>query len=767
MHSTHAAQETPESRDLLDVIAGRMWNAGGEAFFSEMVRHLAGELGVRIAMVGELAPGSTERMRSVSACVDGRMVEGLEYDLPGTPCENIMARHCCYYPSGVAQLFPRDKMLAAMGLESYLGAPLIGRNGQALGVLVVLHNQPLSDPQRARTMLQFCAIRVAAELEYRRMVEALREGELRYRTLFDSANDAILVMRQDRFLAANPKALELFGGTSLELIGRSPVELSPACQPDGQESGAKARGLIARALAGESMIFEWKHQRLDGTPFDAEVSLNALDIGGERLLQAMVRDITERKRAQIALQQSEERFKTVFRCSPILMAISKVGGGIVDINDIALQKFGYTREEAVGRTADEIGISIEPAAKIRKEFFDGGMKLRNREIRFRTRSGEVITVLASGELIQLDGQPHILFMAPDITEQKLGEDLMRMLGSAVANAADAILITDANLNPAPAIIYANPAFTRLTGYTSEEMTGGSPVGLFGPSSDCKTSEDILQTLRTWNKYHGEVVNYAKDGRLLYLELDIVPVFDADGKTTHFVAIRRDISHRRMETLNQKRLLRLLLEVRTEEQRRISRELHDHAGQLLTSMLLRLEVLQQSAVTPTVKRAVREISSVASNTLEQISRLARGLHPAVLDDLGLVEALQRTVEEFDRAGISAELRVRGLEERLPQQMEHELYQIVNEALTNVRKHSQAAQVVLSLEKRGAAITVSISDDGVGFDTREPAAGRGGLGLVGMNERAALLGGSVVVESRPQAGTVITVTVPMEMPQEVAV
>ena len=607
------------------------------------------------------------------------------------------------------------------------------------------------------------------------LMDELRKSELRYRALFDSANDAIFVVHQDLIAECNAKALQVFGGTSQQLVGKSFADLSPSLQPDGQSSREKAFDMVRLALAGESVVFDWKCCRVDGTLFDAEVSLKSVEIGGELMLELLVRDISERKRAQEALAErncaecalSEERFRKAFRLSPIPMVIAKVYGGIVDVNDIALQKFGLTLSEVLGLTTDDLGISIEPAARLREEFFKGGMKIRNRETRYQTHSGQVLTVLVSAELIQMNGEPHILWMAPDITAQKLHEDSMRILSSAVTTASDAIIITDNDLSPTPTVLYVNPAFTQLTGYTSEELVGRRTSDTFGTRVDSSIASEIRQTLLTENAFHGEVINYTKDGRTLYLELDITPVRDPSGEITNFVAIRRDISRRHMETLNRKRLLRLILEAQAAEQRRISRELHDHAGQLLTSMLLRLEALQLAATSPSVKRAVREISSVASSTLEELSRLARGLHPAVLDDLGLVEALRRAMEEFEGAGISAQLLVDGIESRLLQNVEHEIYQIVKEALTNVRKHSKARHVVLSLEQRGAFITASIADDGVGFDYPAGTTGQAGLGIVGMNERAALLGGSINVRSSPNDGTVVTVTVPLKTPLELAV
>jgi PAS domain S-box-containing protein len=491
-----------------------------------------------------------------------------------------------------------------------------------------------------------------------------------------------------------------------------------------------------------------------------EDKLTELEVSNRRLAE----DIKQHKQALEALAQSEERFSKAFRSNPLPMVIAKVTGGVVDANDAMLQKVGFTLEEVLGRTADDLGLSVEPAAKIREDFRKVHYKARNRVTQYKNRSGQILTFLISTELIHLAGEPHILGMAVDITEQKRQEDLMRMLSSAVTTASDAIIITDARLDPTPIVLYANPAFTHLTGYTSEEVIGRRTSDTFGPPMDSNRVEEIRQALLTRHSFHGEVTNYTKDGRLLYVELDIVPVRGSSGEITHFIAVRRDISRRKAEELNRQRLFRLVFEAQAEERRRISRELHDHAGQLLTSMLLRLNVLQGRTKDQAVKKAVQEISSVASNTLEDISRLARGLHPAVLEDLGLVEALRRAVEEFGAGGVSANFQVIGEMERLPQHVEREVYQIVKEALTNVQKHSRADHVKVFLEQSENFVRARIQDNGVGFDTLDPAAGSPHLGIIGMKERATMLGGSLALSSSPKQGTTVTLTIPLMKAEE---
>jgi PAS domain S-box-containing protein len=154
-----------------------------------------------------------------------------------------------------------------------------------------------------------------AQLERER--KALRESELRYRSLFDHANDAIMILEEGRFVDCNLKTEQLFGMPRSAIIGTTPDELSPEVQPNGENSKKNAALVTNATLEKGEQLFEWRHQRGDGTLFDAEVSLSRVDLSGRVLIQAIVRDITERKQAEEALQKSEGRYRGLFEDSPI------------------------------------------------------------------------------------------------------------------------------------------------------------------------------------------------------------------------------------------------------------------------------------------------------------------------------------------------------------------------------------------------------------------------------------------------------------------
>jgi signal transduction histidine kinase len=230
-----------------------------------------------------------------------------------------------------------------------------------------------------------------------------------------------------------------------------------------------------------------------------------------------------------------------------------------------------------------------------------------------------------------------------------------------------------------------------------------------------------------------------------------------------------LQRRRTEEANQL-VLRRLSEAEETERGRISRELHDRLGQDLTALKLGLQNLRlQGSVKETAVEKLASLEKVAEGLMRDIHRLAWELRPSVLDDLGLERALQRFTEEWSRnTGVPVDFHTGGdlATRRLPHEFETVLYRISQEALTNVARHAQASRVSVLLERRPGYVSLIVEDDGRGFDSQGtmeslPTAGR--LGLLGMQERAKLAGGSLTIESAPGGGATIFVRLPIGPPE----
>jgi two-component system, NarL family, sensor histidine kinase NreB len=212
-----------------------------------------------------------------------------------------------------------------------------------------------------------------------------------------------------------------------------------------------------------------------------------------------------------------------------------------------------------------------------------------------------------------------------------------------------------------------------------------------------------------------------------------------------------------------RLLAHVFEIQDAERQQVARDLHDEIGQSFTSLLVQMRVLEDAPTLDAAKSLARELRELSGNVYDQIRSLARGLHPSVLDDLGLVEALRRLAEDFETThGTTVSLHVSGIsKERLNRNVETTAYRIVQESLTNCAKYAQAANIDVSVIREPEQLTVTIADNGQGFDvglamnTSQSAT----FGLTNMRERALLLKGSFVVRSRPGNGTTVTLRLPL--------
>jgi signal transduction histidine kinase len=213
------------------------------------------------------------------------------------------------------------------------------------------------------------------------------------------------------------------------------------------------------------------------------------------------------------------------------------------------------------------------------------------------------------------------------------------------------------------------------------------------------------------------------------------------------------------------LLHKIITAQEEERRRIARELHDEAGQALTSLLIGLRAMEKSASLTEVHTLAADLRKTVAQTLDEVHDLALELRPSVLDDLGLVPALVRYTQSCPtRFGFQADFVTVGMDgQRLPREVETVLYRIVQEALTNAARHASANQVSVLLQRRRGTVVLVVEDDGEGFDVAQVMASterRERLGLYGMEERASLVDGHLTVESAPDTGTTITVEIPLE-------
>jgi signal transduction histidine kinase len=257
----------------------------------------------------------------------------------------------------------------------------------------------------------------------------------------------------------------------------------------------------------------------------------------------------------------------------------------------------------------------------------------------------------------------------------------------------------------------------------------------------------------------------RDGSEAIIEL-ATRLITADGKPIGFENIGRDVTEERKMQDNLRFYLKEVLQAQEEERKRISRELHDDAGQSLLLLIHRLDALTSDPANKLSKPAkdkVTRLHGLAVKILDGLRRYSQELRPAILDHMGLVAALGWMAENLNREQrTKVSIEVRGTEYHLSPEANLVLFRIAQEALNNVKKHSGATKAVVKLEYAPQKIIVTVTDNGKGFELPErlsDLASLGKLGLTGMEERARLLGGTLKVQSKPGEGTTITAELPL--------
>ena len=502
------------------------------------------------------------------------------------------------------------------------------------------------------------------------------------------------------------------------------------------------------------------------------------------LLLRAIRYALGRMEAKLNLRLSEARWTE---------ALEGVGDGVWDWDMVTEAVFfsrrwkdmlGYAENE-IGTTLREWSDRVHPEDRLQvqsnlQDHLDGRSAAYASEHRLLRQDGSYIWVLARGTVFKRDaaGKPlRIVGTHTDISARRKADQQMHLLEASLAHINDVVIITSADPNdtPHPRIVYVNEAFVRHTGYSRAEAIGNTPALLQGPKTQRSELDRIATALKHWQPVQAELINYTKSGVEFWLELAISPLRDATGWVTHWVAVERDMGERQKVSLQMQSMLdaleanqaqlqtlsRRILKAQETERRRVALELHDELGQSLTAVKINL-MLPHGAGPGSDEPSALQLENVriVEGALQQVRRLALALRPSILDDLGLEAALSWLVNSAaGNPGTSMALRCTMARERVAADIEIACFRIVQESLTNIRRHARAKTVLITLVVNDESLDLMVRDDGVGFAMDQPRdrTSEGySLGLLGIRERALAVGGHVSIVSAPEHGCTVRLT-----------
>ncbi|HKG46761.1 MAG TPA: PAS domain-containing sensor histidine kinase [Pyrinomonadaceae bacterium] len=325
--------------------------------------------------------------------------------------------------------------------------------------------------------------------------------------------------------------------------------------------------------------------------------------------------------------------------------------------------------------------------------------------------------------------------------------------------------------PEGAYLMANPALARIHGFSS-------------PSELIRSCRDISREIyvdpqrrdefKRLLEKHGlvrdfEHESFRKDGSRIWLSVNARAVKDEDGKVLYYEGTARDITQRKQaeQALRESEAAartysRHLIEAQEGERRRMSRELHDQLGQILTAVKINLHVLRQKCTAPEVVSSIEDNMKVIDEAVDQVRDLSGDLRPSLLDDFGLVVAVRWYVDRQAKScGVPADFTTRSLDDddRFSSELETACFRIVQEAVTNAARHARASRISVVLERAGQELVLSISDDGAGFNLKALRTSAATVGLRSMEERVQAVGGSITINSAPELGTAICARLPI--------
>jgi two-component system CheB/CheR fusion protein len=483
-------------------------------------------------------------------------------------------------------------------------------------------------------------------------------------------------------------------------------------------------------------------------------------------------------------QETEERFRAFAEYSPDGLWFADARTMTLEYLSPALDTmWGVRRETILGpfdrwlelRYPPDRPIALEHLARIRS----GSTSIAEHRI-VRQNDKAIRWIRDYGFPIrdQLGNVQRVAGISRDITDEKdaadrlaASEERLRLI---IENAREFAIFT---LDLSRRITTWNTGARRVLGYSEEEIVGQSADIIFTPEDRAAGApEHEAMTAVRDGRAGDERWHVRKDGSRLWSSGFMMPMRGPDQAVIGLIKILQDRTEakhaheteqreqaRALAEQGRKELLQELASAQEAERRRISRELHDEIGQHVTALLLGLNELASKSTDDDLTTRLRELQSIADAVGKEVHRVGVQLRPTSLDDLGLVRALSTFVSMWsERAQIRADFHSEGFGSgRLPTALETAVYRIVQESLNNVLKHAEANTVSVILERKANEVLAIVEDDGRGFDVNAVEKTRHGqrLGLLGMNERAALNGGELRIESQPGKGTTVIMRFPL--------
>ena len=493
------------------------------------------------------------------------------------------------------------------------------------------------------------------------------------------------------------------------------------------------------------------------------------------------REILQRRTAETALRESEARYRSLYHNTPAMLHSIDDRGRLVSVSNHWAEEMGYTPDEIVGRKLTDFFTAeskIYAEETVFDEFFKTGY-CKDIPYRFVKRNGEIIDILLSA-IADRDRHGEIkrtLAVSIDVTERKRAEEnlheakeeLSRHSRDLERKVAKRTREITGILKYTPDVIYIkdrqcryvliNARFEELLEKSNESVQGCTDHDLLPKEVADQINRNDRRVLTENSPLQVEEQLPHSDGLHPYLSVKF-PIYDSRGQASGVCSISTDITAEKKARERLRRLSGSILVSQEQERASIARELHDELGQVLTA--LRMDTVwmyeRLKKTDPEASERALTMSGLIDKNIEDVRGMAIRLRPGVLDDLGLIDALEWYTTDFEQRTKITCIFEHSEVPRLKGSVATAAYRIAQEALTNVARHARASNVDVSLSVRNNVLLVTVADSGRGFDPGTLSETEG-LGLAGMRERAGLAGGTLTIASEQGKGTRVSLEIPI--------
>jgi PAS domain S-box-containing protein len=645
--------------------------------------------------------------------------------------------------------------------------------------------------------------RAMREAEERRRAEgALERSEERFRSLVRYASDIIVILDAEGIILYESPAVErVLGFRPDERIGTDafshvhPLDLGMVRSRFVELLEDPDRRLYAEYRARDSNGI-WRHFEAIGT--------NLLDdpvIGG---IVINTRDISERRRAEKALRDGEELYRTVVeQASENIFVVDLESRRILEANAALQRSLGYALEELKGMTLYDLVAHDQESVDLNTERLVASGSLCVGERKYRRKDGSLVDVEVNAGVIPYGNGHAMCIVAHDVTERKRSETALRQnlsvllalreAGQVLSSTLESeeivtrlleIMRSVANLTAAVISRFnqkGNLRVWRSAGledlwprirFTPEAKAARRAVleneerqlfKLRRPGSEDEYLVGLCLPIAARDRIVGVLEAYGHESLAQSDMIEIVSSLTSQAASALENAwLYEELGDRERALQN---LVEKLLGAQEEERRRVAYEVHDGLAQVAVAAHQNLQAFARRHA-PEAERGRRELDRILGQvraTVSDARRVIANLRPTVLDDLGLAAAISLEIERLSEEGYQVDYEEHLEEERLPGEVEITLFRVAQEALTNIRKHARTQWIRIELRRRDGEVYLEVRDFGRGFDPaalETLGAGPGErVGFAGMRERVGMLGGELEIQSRPDAGTSVAATIPL--------